>query len=195
MIEPLTLSPDPSPARGRGENTDGLLPSPSGRGAGGEGRRLTHHEFIRQLRSNQTTAEQRLWYHLRAHRFLGLKFKRQMPIGPYIADFLCMEYKLIVEADGGQHGSLSDFDRDQWLEAQGYTVLRFWNNQVHEETDGVLEAIRLTVLAKGLVEPPALSPNPSPARGRGEQADCVLPSPSGRGAGGEGRRVKSRRVP
>ncbi len=156
MDQRPALSPNPSPARGRGEPTVGAskLPSPAcGRGAGGEGERLSNHEFVRKLRANQTAAEQRLWYFLRAHRFLGLKFKRQVPIGPYIADFLCIEYNLIVEADGGQHGSLNDFDRDAWLRDQGYSVLRFWNNQVHNEIDGVLEAIRQAVLAQGFVEP------------------------------------------
>jgi len=201
------LSPDPSPARGRGENNvggsgaGGSLPSPAcGRGAGGEGKRLSNHEFARKLRSHQTTAEDRLWYFLRAHRFMGLKFKRQKPIGPYIADFICTEYKLIVEADGGQHGSLGDFDRDAWLREQGYTVLRFWNNQIHGEVEGVLEAIRQAVLAKGFVEAPVLSPDPSPVHGRGETAvgdsNAVgsRPSPAcGRGAGGEGLRVKAPR--
>jgi very-short-patch-repair endonuclease len=59
------------------------------------------------LRSNQTDAEQRLWYHLRAHRFMGLKFKRQKPVGRYIADFVCMEQRLIIELDGGQHAEKS----------------------------------------------------------------------------------------
>ncbi|WP_019447467.1 endonuclease domain-containing protein [Cupriavidus sp. BIS7] len=158
---------------------------------------MTSHEFARELRSHQTTAEERLWYYLRAHRFMGLKFKRQQPVGPYIADFICMEYKLIVEADGGQHGSLGDFDRDVWLSEQGYTVLRFWNNQIQGEIEAVLETIRQAVLAKGFVESPALSPDPSPVNGRGEKpiagsnATGSLPSPAcGRGAGGEGQRVK-----
>ena len=156
MDQRPALTPNPSPARGRGEPTVGVskLPSPaSGRGAGGEGKRLSNHEFARELRAHQTSAEERLWYYLRDRRLLGLKFKRQKPIGPYIADFLCIEYNLIVEADGGQHGSLNDFDRDVWLRDQGYTVLRFWNNQVHNEIDSVLEAIRQAVLAQGFVEP------------------------------------------
>ncbi|WP_153947606.1 endonuclease domain-containing protein [Cupriavidus sp. U2] len=142
---------------------------------------MTNHEFAKQLRSHQTAAEERLWYFLRARRFLGLKFKRQKPVGPYIADFICMEHKLIVEADGGQHGSLRDFDRDIWLREQGYTVLRVWNNEIHDQIEGVLEAIRQAALANGLVEPLAPSPNSA------ANAVGVLPSPaSGRGAGGEG---------
>jgi very-short-patch-repair endonuclease len=114
------------------------------------------------LRSNQTEAEQRLWYHLRAHRFMGLKFKRQKPIGRYIVDFICMERALVIELDGGQRADtiLKDRHRDDWLRNQGYTVLRFWNNEVMQQLDGVLEQIRVVV---------ALSPGPSPASGRGER--------------------------
>ncbi len=155
----LALSPNPSPVHGRGETTTevsnaaGFLPSPaSGRGAGGEGRRLTNHEFAKALRSHQTAAEERLWYFLRAHRFFGLKFRRQTPVGPYIADFICMEHKLIVEADGSQHGSLYDVDRDVWLRDQGFTVLHFWNNEIHDQIEGVLETIRQAALANGFVE-------------------------------------------
>jgi len=113
----------------------------------------------KHLRSNQTEAEQRLWYHLRAHRFMNLKFKRQKPKGPFIVDFVCMEYCLIVEADGGQHGGNEDLRRDAWLKAQGFTVLRFWNNDILQQTDVVLERIRETLLA--------LSPDPFPRRERG----------------------------
>ena len=101
------------------------------------------------LRSNQTDAEQRLWYHLRAHRFMGLKFKRQKPMGPYIVDFVCVERGLIIELDGGQHAEQTAYDqqRDAWLCNQGYTVLRFWNNDVMRELEGVLEAIRSVALS------------------------------------------------
>ena len=111
------------------------------------------------LRANQTEAEQRLWYHLRAHRFMGLKFKRQKPIGIYIVDFVCLEQRLVVEVDGGQHAEHVEYDlhRDAWLRSQGYRVLRFWNNEVMQQLEGVLEQIRIT-----------LSPCPSPTSGRGE---------------------------
>ena len=115
----------------------------------------------KQLRTNQTDAERRLWYHLRAHRFMGLKFKRQKPLGPYIVDFICMEKDLIIELDGGQHAEQLPYDqqRDAWLSNQGYTVLRFWNNEVMQELEAVLEKIRMV----------ALSPAPSPTSGRGEK--------------------------
>ncbi len=92
---------------------------------------------------------------------MGLKFKRQKPIGSYIADFVCMEYGLVIEVDGGQHGGESDRRRDAWFREHGFTVLRFWNNEVLGETAAVLERIRMEILA--------LSPGPSPASGRGEK--------------------------
>ncbi len=115
------------------------------------------------LRTNQTDAEQRLWHHLRAHRFMDLKFKRQKPLGRYIVDFVCVERRLIIEIDGGQHAEQVEYDqhRDAWLRNQGYTVLRFWNNEVLQQLEGVLEQVRLTI---------TLSPSPSPSSGRGEQA-------------------------
>ena len=106
-------------------------------------------ERARVLRSNQTQAEQRLWYYLRARRFFGLKFKRQKPVGNYIVDFVCFFQKLIIEVDGGQHHEQMEYDsrRDQWLRGEGFVVLRFWNNQVLGDTEGVLESIRETVLS------------------------------------------------
>ena len=118
------------------------------------------------LRSNQTKVEERLWSHLRAHRFMGLKFKRQKPMGPYIVDFVCVERRLIIELDGGQHAEQTVYDqqRDAWLRNQGYTVLRFWNNDVMRELEGVLEEIRSALSAN-----PTLSPSPSPTSVRGER--------------------------
>lgn len=118
-------------------------------------------EEAKYLRADQTDAEQRLWYHLRAHRFMGLKFKRQKPIGRFIVDFVCMERCLIIELDDGQHTDSvrRDQQRDAWLHGQGYKVLRFWNNDVMQELESVLEQRRCAV---------SLSPTPSPAGGRGE---------------------------
>ncbi|HET8882017.1 MAG TPA: endonuclease domain-containing protein, partial [Solimonas sp.] len=96
------------------------------------------------LRTTQTDAEQRLWYHLRAGRFLGLKFKRQHPVAPYIVDFVCLSHGLVIEADGGQHNaSRHDAERDAVLVSQGFRVLRFWNDDILKDTKSVLEAIRL----------------------------------------------------
>jgi very-short-patch-repair endonuclease len=119
-------------------------PLPQGEGLG---RGDTQLEFAKYLRSHQTDAEQRLWYHLRAHRFMNLKFKRQLPIGRYIVDFVCLEYRLIIEADGGQHGDEADQLRDAWLKAQGFTILRFWNHEILQQTAAVLEGIRNKLLA------------------------------------------------
>jgi very-short-patch-repair endonuclease len=99
-------------------------------------------KHAKKLRSNMTDAEQRLWYRLRGHRFENVKFKRQVPIGPYIVDFACLNRNLVLEIDGGQHAdSERDRSRDQWLQAQGFHVLRFWNNDVLRQTDSVLEVI------------------------------------------------------
>jgi very-short-patch-repair endonuclease len=95
----------------------------------------------RALRSDMTDAERKLWYRLRAHRFNGTSFRRQVPIGHYIADFVCLQARLIVEVDGGQHGAERDATRDAWLRGQGFHVLRFWNNDVHANIDGVLQVI------------------------------------------------------
>jgi very-short-patch-repair endonuclease len=95
----------------------------------------------KQLRKRMTESEWRLWYRLRAHRFEGVKFKRQQPVGPYIVDFVAFERRLIVEVDGGQHSAARDGDRDRWLESQGFLVLRFWNHDVLQRTDSVLQTI------------------------------------------------------
>ena len=96
----------------------------------------------RTLRKNATDAEKRLWRALR-EKLPGTKWRRQVPHGPYVADFLCFAAKLIVEADGGQHAEQTEQDaiRTRYFERQGYRVLRFWNNDVLENTDGVIETI------------------------------------------------------
>lgn len=125
---------------------------------------MTKRQRARQLRSNQTNAEQHLWYYLRAHRLQGLKFKRQVPIGLYIVDFVCTHAGIIVEVDGGQHADDATYDgkRDDFLTRRGFTVLRFWNDEVLTQTEAVLARI---ADATG-----ALSPDLSPASGREERA-------------------------
>jgi very-short-patch-repair endonuclease len=127
------------------------------------------------LRRNLTDAEQKLWYHLRAHRFMGRKFKRQKPMGRYVVDFICIEEKLVIELDGGQHSENVGYDhvRDSWLRSEGYTVLRFWNNELMNEMEGVLERIRLTVDC----DAQPLSPSPSPTKNPSPQSSPA----SGRG--------------
>ncbi len=104
--------------------------------------------IARQLRRQSTDAERKLWSTLRNRQLAGYKFRRQVPMGNYIVDFVCFEKKLVVEVDGGQHQEQAEYDhvRTQWLQSAGFRVMRFWNNQVLTETDGVLQAI-LTTLA------------------------------------------------
>lgn len=99
-------------------------------------------DFARGLRGSMTDAERKLWYYLRGRRLLQFKFRRQFPIAPYIVDFVCLDGDLIVEVDGGQHnGSMHDGIRDRFLREQGFTVLRFWNNDVLTDIEPVLTYI------------------------------------------------------
>ena len=101
------------------------------------------HSRARTLRRNLTEAERRLWQILRLHQISGYKFRRQVPLGRYIADFVCHEARLIIELDGGQHDHLSpcEAERTAFLQGEGYRVLRFWNNEVLQNLDGVHEVI------------------------------------------------------
>ncbi|WP_333826205.1 endonuclease domain-containing protein [Pinisolibacter sp.] len=129
----------------------------------------------RRLRRSMTGAEARLWAALRGHRFAGTSFRRQTPIGPYIADFCCPEVRLVIEVDGGQHGDdggiARDLHRDAWLADAGFRVIRFWNHEVLAETDTVLDVIWFALDAVGAIrgeaEPPL--PGPPPRGGRGRQ--------------------------
>ena len=98
--------------------------------------------FARQLRRSMTDAEQRLWQQLRRKQMVGCRFRRQHPIGPYIADFACIGSRLVIEVDGGQHdGCQAAAHRDEYLRLRGFEVLRFWNNEVLENMEGVCEVI------------------------------------------------------
>jgi very-short-patch-repair endonuclease len=93
----------------------------------------------RKLRNEMTDAERRLWSHLRASQLCGVKFTRQFPIGNYVVDFACRSLRIVIELDGGKHSdSPTDDDRTTAIEAHGYRVIRFWNNDVLANTDGVL---------------------------------------------------------
>ena len=111
-----------------------------------------------RLRNNATDAERHLWRHLRARQLEGFKFSRQMPVGPFICDFMCREKQLIVEIDGGQHAeSVRDEKRTAYLESEGYRVIRFWNNEVLQSIEGVLEVIANTLKSQPTPQSPAAS--------------------------------------
>ena len=113
----------------------------------------------RGLRRNSTDAEMRIWLALRDRRLGGYKFIRQEAIGPYIVDFVCRDRRVIIELDGGQHSeSTRDQERDAFLTSEGYKVLRFWNNDVMSNRDGVLETI-LAELERYAVKEPLTRPS------------------------------------
>ena len=119
--------------------------------------------LARQLRKNSTVAERKLWRYLRSRSLAGFKFVRQEPIGPYVADFVCREKRLVIEVDGGQHaGNKRDAVRDHWLVEHRYRVLRFWNNEVLGNIEGVWDTI---FAAASAAAPP--HPTLSPHAGRG----------------------------
>jgi len=121
-------------------------------------------ERARTLRREMTEAERKLWRILRSRQLEGYKFRRQQPIDHYIADFVCFSHRLIIEVDGGQHAVQVERDqrRTEYLERNGFRVIRFWNNEVFESVEGVCARI-LEVLSDT-----APSPLPSPARGEGD---------------------------
>ncbi len=158
-----------------------------GEGAGGGGVAATDHPrkldarvpHARKLRREVTHAERKLWQHLRLLRTDGAHFRRQASIGPYFADFACHRLRVVIELDGGQHGESGGVERDKrrtvYLEQQGYRVLRFWNNDVLSNVEGVMECVQAAV--RDAAPPP--TPAPSPPRsawGEGNEA----PSAKGR---------------
>jgi very-short-patch-repair endonuclease len=141
----------------------------------GENKHTASLYRARSLRRAMTDAELRLWRILRDRRLSGAKFRRQVPIGPYITDFACFEARLIIEADGGQHAeSPSDAVRDAWFEKQNFRVLRFWNNDILNNPEGVMTLIATALSLAPTTPPhPAAARPPSPARGEGgSEADC-----------------------
>ncbi|WP_225767574.1 endonuclease domain-containing protein [Inquilinus sp. Marseille-Q2685] len=118
----------------------------------------------RRLRQNGTDAERKLWFVLSRRGIEGAKFRRQHPFGPYVLDFYCEKARLAVEVDGSQHTEERDRDRTAYLNAQGVTVLRFWNHQVLRETEAVAEMIahELRHRATLTLPPPTRRAPPSP---------------------------------
>lgn len=155
-----------------------LTPSPpEGEGWGGGQKPISHLytkkalEYAKELRKNMTDAENTLWYYIKKEQMNGVKFRKQSPIGNYIVDFISFEKKLIIELDGGQHLEDSNIEhdkvRDEFLKNAGYTVLRFFNNEIFENIQGVLEVIYCNII------PP--TPNPPPQGGR-ESASTPTPN-------------------
>ena len=124
----------------------------------------------RKLRNNATEAEKRLWQHLRNRQLRGVRFNRQFPVGQFICDFACREHRLIVELDGGQHSVATEYDerRTRFFVSQGYQVIRFWNNEVMENIEGVLMRIR-----------EALDNRPSPGPSRKREGSLWARPPRG----------------
>ena len=149
-----------------------IPPPPCGEGRGG-GRSMSD-QFARNLRNNATPAERILWQQLKLLKSQGRHFRRQVPLAGFIADFACHYPKVVVELDGGQHGDALAYDgtRTKTLNQHGYTVLRFWNNDVFEALEGVVDRIRhavrlqstFTYEASSIERPP---PQPSPQGGGG----------------------------
>ncbi len=121
--------------------------------------------WAREMRGRMTDAEALLWMLLRNRHIAGAKFRRQHPVGRYILDYYCVEKKLAIELDGGQHGEAADYDerRDNWLRSQGIRELRFWNNQMLAETEAVME-----VIYQAVVENESNQETPLPQAGEGQ---------------------------
>ncbi len=160
------LPPNPSPLAGEG----GARREAVG-GRGGVPSRSDLLARAKWMRANPTEAKQRVWAILRAKRLTGFKFRRQVIIDSYIVDFINFDHRLIIEADGSQHAE-SEYDerRDAYLKRQGFTVLRFWNNDVLSNSDGVTEAIWHALHAPPLPSAASQLP-PSPARGEGFESE------------------------
>ena len=135
------------------------------------GAHQTRTTLQRKLRRDPTEAEKRLWSKLRAGQLDGHKFVRQIGIGPYVVDFVCRDAKLVVEVDGSQHAdSAKDAERTAFLNQLGYRVMRFWNNEVLSNTDGVLQMIVAALADDQRQADRANAPHPDP-----------LPAEAGRG--------------
>ncbi len=158
----------PSPLAGEGAERQ--------RREAGEGARsLT--KTARKLRSQMTDAEmtdaeRKLWFALKDRRFQSFKFRRQVPIGPYVADFLTFESRLVVEVDGGQHAeSARDAKRDRWLAENDFRIVRFWNNDVLSNMEGVLTALATELHNTPHPTSRLRSTPPSPAGGEGKKVE------------------------
>jgi very-short-patch-repair endonuclease len=185
-------NPTPSPLAGEGWDGGGTgmegkavsVPPPHSspaKGEEGEKSSSDGKKYARLLRRRPTEAEQAPWRHLRLRQIAGYKFRRQQPLGPYVVDLVCLEARLIIEIDGGQHAtSTNDAKRTAWLESNGFWVMRFWNHEVMAATDAVVTAIEhalkspppggrktATAIKHQLKHPPHLYPPPPGGRKSG----------------------------
>jgi very-short-patch-repair endonuclease len=141
-------------------------------------RKLDHRvPRARKLRRDVTEAERKLWQHLRSLRAEGTHFRRQATIGPYFADFASHQQRIVIEVDGGQHGEADRIERDaqrtSYLEKQGYRVLRFWNNDVLSNVEGIMECICAALYDAAPQRPPPLTPPRHASRGgSGTETPC-----------------------
>ena len=128
-------------------------------------RKIIRNKLQRRLRSEPTDAEHRLWQYLRSRQIEGCKFRRQHPFGDYILDFACLDRKVVIELDGEQHAENGGYDtrRSEFLEQAGFKVLRFWNNEVFENIEGVVQVIIAALVERASTPSP---PNP-PLEGEG----------------------------
>ncbi|OYU15819.1 MAG: hypothetical protein CFE37_03345 [Alphaproteobacteria bacterium PA4] len=160
-MAPSPHTHSPSPLEGEGDST------PLRRAGRGGSYPPVTLDRAKSMRSAMTEAETRLWHLLRAKRLERFKFRRQQPIGPFIADFVCQAQRLIVEADGSQHAeSTADADRTAWLTGRGYRVLRFWNADILDRPDDVMATIYAARVEP--LSPLAFGESPSPSRGEGK---------------------------
>ena len=127
---------------------------PGGSMKGQSNQHILGSRIQRWLRNMPTDAERFLWQRLKGRQLDGCKFRRQHPFGDYILDLVCLERSLVIELDGGRHSEHSDLGRTRFLEKSGFVVLRFWNNDVFTNTDGVLEVIRNGLSARSAPSPP-----------------------------------------
>lgn len=142
----------------------------------------TSTSIARRLRATMTNAEKTLWLRLRDRRFHGLKFRRQHPIGPYFVDFVCWQRKLVIELDGGQHMDQASYDarRSHFLVSRGFTVLRFWNDEVLNHWEGVAEIIiQYLKMDEGPPHPDPLPKEREKTEQKTEWRRVTVPSPKG----------------
>lgn len=175
-------------------NNDTVYPAPASSSLRGGVRSIV--ATARKLRRSATDVERKLWHRIRDKQIEDFRFRRQRPIGKFIVDFICIDARLIVELDGGQHAenALGDSKRTEFLESLGYKVVRFWNNEVIENMEGVLERLREELLTTRLLTPPSALPLAGEGTDRASAsvgAGTNAPSPATRGKVGMGVRSNS----